>query len=56
MILQESFTLSNGVTIPKLGLGTWMMDNNAAAQIVREAIAIGYRHVDTHRLMGTSKA
>jgi diketogulonate reductase-like aldo/keto reductase len=47
MILQESFTLSNGVTIPKLGLGTWFIDNDKVAQAVREAVEIGYRHIDT---------
>jgi len=47
MILQEYFTLANGVNIPKLGLGTWRIDDGAAAQVVKNAIAIGYRHVDT---------
>ena len=47
MILQESFTLSNGITIPKLGLGTWLIENDAAAELVRRAIEIGYRHIDT---------
>ena len=40
MILQESFTLSNGITIPKLGLGTWLIENDAAAELVRRAIEI----------------
>lgn len=47
MILDDSFTLSNGVTIPKLGLGTWMIENDKAAQVVRDAAGIGYRHFDT---------
>lgn len=47
MILQENFTLSNGVAIPKLGLGTWFIDDGKAAQAVRDAIEIGYRHIDT---------
>ncbi len=46
-ILNEKFTLSNGVKIPKLGLGTWMIDDDKAAQSVREAVKIGYRHIDT---------
>lgn len=47
MILQENFTLSNGVTIPKLGLGTWFIDNDKVAEVVRDAVKIGYRHIDT---------
>jgi len=47
MILEETFTLSNGVRIPKLGFGTWMIPDAEAARAVSEAIAIGYRHIDT---------
>jgi diketogulonate reductase-like aldo/keto reductase len=47
MMLDENFTLSNGVNIPKLGFGTWMIPDEDAARAVREAIGIGYRHIDT---------
>src|SRR5438067_11945133 len=47
MILKEKFTLSNGVTIPKLGLGTWFIINEDVAQAVKDAAKIGYRHIDT---------
>jgi diketogulonate reductase-like aldo/keto reductase len=47
MILQETYTLSNGVKIPKLGLGTWFIDDEKAPQTVYEAVETGYRHVDT---------
>lgn len=47
MILEETFTLANGVQIPKLGLGTWRIPDVDAAGIVQEAIKIGYRHLDT---------
>lgn len=33
--------------IPKLGLGTWKIDDSDVAQTVREAIKVGYRHIDT---------
>ena len=46
-ILSESYVLSNGVEIPKLGLGTWLIDEDKAAQAVRDAVEIGYRHIDT---------
>ena len=47
MILEENFTLSNGVTIPKLGLGTWFISNRDVVQAVKDAVKIGYRHIDT---------
>src|SRR5690606_29596719 len=46
-VLNETYTLSNGVTIPKLGLGTWMIGNDAVVQAVKDAVALGYRHIDT---------
>ena len=47
MILQETYTLSNGVKIPKLGLGTWFIPDAQAAEAVRTAVSLGYRHIDT---------
>ena len=47
MILQENFTLSNGVEIPKLGLGTWFISDSDVVQAVKDAAEIGYRHIDT---------
>jgi len=55
MILQESFTLSNGITIPKLGLGTWRIDDDKVAQAVRDAVEIGYRHIDTAQGYGNER-
>ncbi|MCO5187772.1 MAG: aldo/keto reductase [Anaerolineae bacterium] len=47
MILEETFTLVNGVEIPKLGLGTWFISDADVVQAVREAANVGYRHIDT---------
>jgi len=47
MILEEKYTLSNGVEIPKLGLGTWFISDENAGQAVKDAVKIGYRHIDT---------
>lgn len=47
MIMQETFSLSNGVEIPKLGLGTWLISDKDAEKAVSEAIKLGYRHIDT---------
>src|SRR5665213_406408 len=52
MILEEKYTLSNGVDIPKLGLGTWFINNEDAVQAVKDAAKIGYRHIDTAQAYG----
>ncbi|MEJ2645043.1 MAG: aldo/keto reductase [Gammaproteobacteria bacterium] len=52
MIAQETYTLSNGVEIPKLGLGTWFIDDKDAAQAVKDAVESGYRHIDTAQAYG----
>lgn len=55
MILQETYTLSNGVEIPKLGLGTWMIDDGDVANAVTAATELGYRHVDTAQAYGNER-
>jgi diketogulonate reductase-like aldo/keto reductase len=55
MILEETYTLSNGVEIPKLGLGTWFIDNDKAAAVVGDAVKIGYRHIDTAQAYGNEE-
>lgn len=47
MILEQSYVLSNGVRIPRLGLGTWFIEDNRASEAVKQAVSIGYRHMDT---------
>jgi diketogulonate reductase-like aldo/keto reductase len=55
MILQDTFTLGNGVEIPKLGLGTWRIADGEVAQVVRAAVEIGYRHIDTAQAYGNER-
>jgi len=46
--LTDTFTLANGVTIPKIGFGTWQIpDGQAAYDATRAALDAGYRHIDT---------
>jgi diketogulonate reductase-like aldo/keto reductase len=54
-ILNETYTLSNGVKIPKLGLGTWFIDDALAADAVRAAVEIGYRNIDTAQAYGNER-
>ncbi|MFC5449801.1 aldo/keto reductase [Paenibacillus aestuarii] len=46
-MFNETYKLSNGLEIPKLGLGTWLIKDEQASQAVRDAVFIGYRHIDT---------
>jgi len=34
--LNDTYTLSNAVQIPKLGLGTWFIDDDTAPDAVRQ--------------------
>lgn len=46
--LNEKYTLSNGIEIPKIGLGTWQVkEGNEAYHSVLFALKNGYRHIDT---------
>ncbi|GAA2333901.1 aldo/keto reductase [Streptomyces kunmingensis] len=54
-ILDETYTLSNSVEIPKLGLGTWFIDDVKAAAAVRAAVEIGYRNIDTAQAYGNER-
>lgn len=54
-IFNDTLTLSNGVTIPQLGLGTWFIEDDKAAQAVRDAIEIGYRNIDTAQAYGNER-
>ena len=46
-ILNETYTLADGTSIPKIGLGTWLMDDAETEGAVRDATACGYRMIDT---------
>ena len=47
MIFDKVLNLSNGVVIPQLAFGTWKIPDNEASAAVENALAIGYRHIDT---------
>ena len=44
-----------GVEVPKLGYGTWLVEGEDAYEGVLDALALGYRHVDTARAYGNER-
>ena len=51
----KCITLNNGVKIPQLGLGTWFIDDDKVADAVKEAVKLGYRHIDTAQAYGNER-
>lgn len=52
MIIDDSYELSNDIMIPRLGLGTWFIDDDKAPEAVKEAVKLGYRLIDTAQAYG----
>ena len=46
-MFNKTITLSNGVVVPQLALGTWLIDDIKVSDAVKAAITLGYRHIDT---------
>jgi len=47
---------ANGAEIPVVGLGTWTLRGKECTRLVEQAIAAGYRHLDTAQLYDNEKA
>lgn len=47
-VINQTYTLNNGVKIPKIGFGTWQIKpGNETYTAVSLALKHGYRHIDT---------
>lgn len=54
-MINEKITLYNGVKVPVLGLGTWMIDDDKVKEVVLNAFKLGYRHIDTAEAYGNER-
>ncbi len=45
-----------GITVPKIGLGTWALRGSKCRQVIRLALELGYRHIDTAQMYGNEGA
>ncbi|WP_427108974.1 aldo/keto reductase [Lysinibacillus xylanilyticus] len=50
--LQDKITLNNGLQMPGMGLGVFLVPNDVTAEMVKNAIEVGYRSIDTAAIYG----
>ena len=43
----KNIKLNNDKLIPSVGLGTWLIDNDKVEDVIKTAVSLGYRHIDT---------
>ena len=51
----KNFKLQNGLLIPNLAYGTWLIPNDKACDLVLMALDAGYRHIDTAQAYGNEE-
>ena len=55
-VVDQNFVLSNGVKIPKIGLGTWQVkEGEEVYNAVLTALKQGYRLIDTAQGYGNEE-
>src|SRR5258708_7250197 len=47
---------TQGISLPKLGLGTFRMQGDACRAAVESALGLGYRHIDTAEMYANEEA
>ena len=47
---------TQGINLPRLGLGTYRMQGDVCRAAVESALALGYRHIDTAEMYGNEEA
>jgi diketogulonate reductase-like aldo/keto reductase len=50
--MDQSVDIGSGVRMPLLGFGTWLITGREAYRVVRRALDVGYRHLDTATMYG----
>jgi 2,5-diketo-D-gluconate reductase A len=50
-----ALTMNDGHTIPQLGIGVFQVPPAETARVVRDALEVGYRHIDTAEMYGNER-
>lgn len=53
--IRDCYTLNNGVEIPCMGYGTYKAAEGKSAEVIKQAIDVGYRYFDTASFYGTEE-
>ncbi len=53
--MNPEIALNDGATIPQLGFGVWQVPQESTAEVVAEALQVGYRHIDTAQGYGNEQ-
>ena len=51
----KNFKLANGVELPEIGYGTWLIKNEDAERCCLMALEAGYRHIDSAQAYGNEE-
>jgi 2,5-diketo-D-gluconate reductase A len=49
-VFAQSVSIGNSVRLPIVGLGTWALRGRPGQTVIRRALDVGYRHLDTARV------
>ena len=52
---QLTLTLNDGRPMPRFGLGVWRTPQDDAAEVIKQALAAGYRSIDTAAIYGNER-
>ena len=53
--MKNTVTLNNGIKMPILGFGVYLVSGRECFESVKNAIEVGYRHIDTAQYYGNEK-
>jgi diketogulonate reductase-like aldo/keto reductase len=51
----KNYKLSNGIEIPEIGFGTWLLEGDKVTEPLKIALAKGYTHIDTAAIYKNEK-